>query len=394
MLRGLFRRIEQLITRRARVDDELFDELEEALIEGDVGVQTAMRLVQELREAARRERMSTPEEVRQQLRVQVEAILRRPEAANGIRWAETPPTLVMVVGVNGTGKTTSIGKLAQMLRRQGRKVVLAAADTFRAAAIDQLELWSQRVGVEMIRHREGADPAAVVFDAVQAARARGADVVIADTAGRLHTKTNLMEELRKVNRVAERALERPADEVLLVLDATIGQNAVSQARSFAEALPVSGIILTKLDGSARGGVIVTVVDELGLPIKFAGTGEKADDLAPFSPERFAQALFGEEAEAAEAAEPPAARAPWEGEAPAAPFEARGKGEEARGEGAGGSAGASPSQPDTTWQVPPPAPAEPEPAAAEVPVEEPEPEPEATTEAEPPKRPAWKRWFGG
>jgi fused signal recognition particle receptor len=292
MLRGLFKKIGQLITGRGRVDEELFDELEEALIEADVGVHTATRLVQELREATRRERLSTPEEVRGHLRGEIAAILGSDEA--GMHWAGTPPTLCLVVGVNGTGKTTSIAKLAQLMRRQGKRVVLAAADTFRAAAIDQLELWSQRVGVELIKHKEGADPAAVVFDAVQAARARGAELVIADTAGRLHTKTNLMEELKKVHRVAERALGRPADEILLVLDATLGQNAVSQARSFAEALPVSGIVLTKLDGTARGGVIVTVADELKLPIKFAGTGEKPDDFAPFSPQKFVASLFDEE----------------------------------------------------------------------------------------------------
>lgn len=293
MLRGLFRKIEQLITRRGRVDDELFDELEEALIEADVGVETSLRLVEELREATRRLRLSSAEEVKEHLRGEIAAILESEDA--GIRWASSPPTLIVVVGVNGTGKTTSIAKLAHHLRRSGKRVVLAAADTFRAAAIDQLETWAGRVGVDLIKHREGADPAAVVFDAVQAAQARGAEVVIADTAGRLHTKTNLMEELKKVHRVAERALGRPADEVLLVIDGTVGQNAVSQTRSFAEALPVTGIILTKLDGTARGGVIVTVADELKVPIKFAGTGEKPDDFAPFSPREFVNSLFDEEA---------------------------------------------------------------------------------------------------
>lgn len=289
MFKGLFRRIEQLVTRRGRIDDELYDDLEEALIEADVGPETSLQLVEGLREATRRLRLSSAEEVCEHLRGEIAAILEHPES--GIRWSRTPPTLVMVIGVNGTGKTTSIAKLAHLLRRQGKKVVLAAGDTFRAAAIDQLETWAQRINVEIVKHTEGADPAAVVFDAVQAARARGADVVIADTAGRLHTKANLMEELKKVHRVAERALGRPADEVLLVLDGTTGQNAITQTRAFAEALPVTGIILTKLDGTARGGVIVSVAEQLKVPIKFAGTGEKPDDFAPFSPREFVQALF-------------------------------------------------------------------------------------------------------
>jgi fused signal recognition particle receptor len=293
MLRGLFKKIGQLIARRARIDEELFDELEEALIEADVGVHTATRLVQELRADTRRGELANPDEVRSRLRDVLVAILDLPEL--GLRWSPIPPTLCTIVGVNGTGKTTSIAKLAYFARRQQKKVVVAAADTFRAAAIDQLEVWSQRVGAELIKHREGADPAAVVFDAVQAARARSADLVIADTAGRLHTRANLMEELKKVHRVAERALYRAPDEVLLVLDATLGQNAVSQARSFAEALPVSGIILTKMDGTARGGVIVTVADEFKIPIKFAGTGEKPEDFSPFNPRGFVAALFDEEA---------------------------------------------------------------------------------------------------
>ncbi len=293
MLRGLFKKIGHLITRRGRVDDELYDELEEALIEADVGVGTATRLVTDLRDATRRLRLASPEAARDHLREQIAAILNAGDRTP--RWSAVPPTLWLVVGVNGTGKTTSIAKLAHLSQSQGRRVLLAAGDTFRAAAIDQLELWANRVGVEVVKHREGADPAAVVFDAVQAARARGIDLVIADTAGRLHTRTNLMEELRKVNRVAERALERPADELLLVLDGTLGQNSVSQSRAFAEALPVTGLILTKLDGTARGGVIVTVVDELGLPVKFAGFGEKPENLGLFSPEKFTAELFtGEE----------------------------------------------------------------------------------------------------
>jgi len=295
MFRGLFKKVtekvQQLVTRRGKIDEELYDELEETLLESDVGVHTATRLVQSLREATRKQRLSTADEVTDWLKAEIQRTLASEEQE--IRWSPEPPTLIMVVGVNGTGKTTSTAKLAQYLKGQRKKVLLAAADTFRAAAIDQLAIWADRIGVELVRHADGADPAAVVFDAVQAGRARGVDVVIADTAGRLHTKSNLMEELKKVNRVAERALGRPTDEVLLVLDGTIGQNAISQAESFAQALPLSGIILTKLDGTARGGVIVTVKDELGLPIKFVGTGEKAGDFDVFRPREFADALFAE-----------------------------------------------------------------------------------------------------
>lgn len=295
MFRGLFQKVTQkvndLFTGRTRIEESLYDELEETLIESDVGVHTATHLVASLRDAVRKNRLSTAEEVTDWLKGEIDRILSTGDRE--IRWASPPPTLIMVVGVNGTGKTTSIAKLAQLLTRQRKKVVLAAADTFRAAAIDQLQVWSDRIGVDMVRHKEGADPAAVVFDAVQAGRARGADVVIADTAGRLHTKSNLMDELKKVNRVAERALGRPTDEVLLVLDATIGQNAVSQARAFMEAVPVSGIVLTKMDGTARGGVILSVNEELKLPIKFIGTGERADDFDVFKPREFADALFAE-----------------------------------------------------------------------------------------------------
>ena len=291
MFRGLFQKVTQLVTRRGKIDEELYDELEDSLIESDVGVQTASALVTRLREATRKNRLSSAEEVRTWLKDEISRILASGDT--GIRWSPRSPTLIMAVGVNGTGKTTSTAKLAQYFVGQRKKVLLAAADTFRAAAIDQLQVWSERVGVEMVRHREGADPAAVVFDAVQAGRSRGVDLVIADTAGRLHTKANLMEELKKVNRVAERALERPTDEILLVLDATLGQNTVSQARSFAEAIPVSGIVLTKMDGTARGGVIISVADELGIPIKFMGTGEKSTDFEVFRPAEFANALFAE-----------------------------------------------------------------------------------------------------
>ncbi len=290
MFRNLFSKVTQLFTGRTKIDDELYDELEETLILSDVGVYTATRLVSELRTATRKQRLSTAEEVQDWLKAEISRLLTVGDSE--FHFAPEGPTLALIVGVNGTGKTTSTAKLAQYYSRQRKKVLLAAADTFRAAAIDQLDIWAKRVGVDMVRHKENADPAAVVFDAVQAARARGADLVIADTAGRLHTKTNLMEELKKIGRISEKALGRPADEVLLVLDATIGQNAIQQAESFQEALPLSGIILTKLDGTAKGGVILTIKDELGLPIKFIGTGEKAEDFDLFRPEKFASGLFG------------------------------------------------------------------------------------------------------
>jgi fused signal recognition particle receptor len=289
MFKGLFKKIDQLITGRGKIDDDLFDELEELLIQSDVGVHTTTRIVEDLRQATRRNRLSDAEEVRAFLRKELTDILSLGDTR--LRTAAEPPTVYLMVGVNGTGKTTTTAKLANRLKGQGKRVLLAAADTFRAAAIDQLEIWANRVGVEMVKHKEGADPAAVVYDAIQAARSRRMDTVIADTAGRLHTKTNLMEELKKVHRVVERELGRPADEVLLVLDATIGQNAVNQAKSFAEALPLTGIVLAKLDGTARGGVVITVKDELGIPIKLVGTGEKPADLDEFRPEQFVAALF-------------------------------------------------------------------------------------------------------
>jgi fused signal recognition particle receptor len=291
MFRGLFNRVTEVFQSRGRLDEDTLDELEDTLIEADVGVLTATRLVTDLADAARKQRLATVEQGEEWLRTEISRVLEAGDTR--LNWHPSPPTLVLVVGVNGTGKTTSVAKLAARLRREGRKPLIAAADTFRAAAIDQLEVWADRIQVDLVRHREGADPAAVVFDAVQAARNRGADVVVADTAGRLHTKANLMDELKKVHRISERALGRPADEVLLVLDATLGQNAVSQAKSFAEALPITGIILTKMDGTARGGVILTIKDELGIPIKYVGTGERAEDFDVFRPAEFTRALFAE-----------------------------------------------------------------------------------------------------
>lgn len=291
LFKGLFQKVDQLLTGRRPVDDELFDELEEALIQADLNIHTTMRIVDDLRQVARKERISEAEDIRKRLMDDLAETL----SAGGdqsLRVSGQHPTVYLMVGVNGTGKTTSIAKLAHRFRSQGKRVVLAAADTFRAAAIDQLEIWANRTGVEIIKQREGADPAAVVYDALQAAISRQADVVIADTAGRLHTKGNLMEELRKIGRVIERELGRPADEVLLVLDATTGQNAVSQAREFKAAVPITGVVLTKLDGTAKGGIVVTLKDELGIPVKLVGTGEKMEDLEDFDSRDFANALMG------------------------------------------------------------------------------------------------------
>ncbi|MCL6519779.1 MAG: signal recognition particle-docking protein FtsY [Armatimonadetes bacterium] len=289
LFKGLFQKVDQLLSRGRLVDDEFFDELEEALIQADLNVHTTMRIVSGLREDARKERISEPEQVRERLKQQLAEILCQGEGP-ALRGSDGLSTY-LIVGVNGTGKTTSIAKLAHRFKSQGKRVILAAADTFRAAAIDQLEIWANRIGVDLIRQREGADPAAVVYDAIQAAKSRKADVLIADTAGRLHTRSNLMEELKKISRVIERELGRPADETLLVLDATTGQNAISQAREFLSAVNVTGIVLAKLDGTAKGGIVVTIKDELGIPIKLVGTGEKLEDLEEFNCNDFVESLL-------------------------------------------------------------------------------------------------------
>ena len=293
MLRGFFRRITDLITQAPRLDDALFDEMEELLIASDVSVRTAETLVGGLRAAVRERRATDAAGVRRALEESIAAILSRHRASLAQPGA-AGLTAYLVVGVNGTGKTTTIAKLARRFTLAGHRGLLAAADTFRAAAIEQLEIWGQRVGVDVVRHQPGGDPAAVVFDALQSARARGLDFVIADTAGRLHTKRNLMEELRKIARVGERELGRPLDETLLVLDATTGQNALAQAREFSAAAAVSGIVLTKLDGTAKGGAIITIADETTIPIKLIGTGEGLEDLTDFDPEAYARSLFEEE----------------------------------------------------------------------------------------------------
>ena len=279
--------VEDMLGAFTKIDDDLFDELEEILIMSDVGVQTSSKICDLLREEVKSQRVTDPSKIKGMLKEIVSGMLAGGEELR----ISTKPSVILVIGVNGVGKTTTIGKLAALLKSQGKKVLLGAADTFRAAAIDQLEIWSERAGAELIKHSEGADPAAVVFDALAAGKARGSDVIICDTAGRLHNKKNLMDELAKISRVISRETEGCDVEVLLVLDATTGQNAVNQAREFKEAAGITGIVLTKLDGTARGGIIIAIRDELGLPVKFVGVGEKIDDLQPFSAGTFTDALF-------------------------------------------------------------------------------------------------------
>jgi fused signal recognition particle receptor len=288
---SLLDRMGSLLSRKKRIDSELLGEMEEILIQSDIGVNTTMKLISRVRERVKQDKLEgTPGSVIQLLKDELLAILGTEEARLDID--SHKPYVIMVLGVNGTGKTTTIAKLAAGLRSDGRKVVLAAADTFRAAAVDQLEIWSQRVGgLDLIKHKGGSDPAAVAYDAIQAAVARGSDVVIIDTAGRLHTKKNLMEELKKIKRVADRALPGAPHEVLLVLDATTGQNAISQARQFKEAVEVTGVALAKLDGTAKGGIVVAIKDEFDIPVKLVGIGEKLEDLEDFSPRDFVDALF-------------------------------------------------------------------------------------------------------
>lgn len=271
------------------IDEELFDELEEALIQADVGVNTSFKLVDKLRRTARENKLKEAQELKAYLEKEIEEILVAGEHVLHLEKGKL--NVILMVGVNGAGKTTSTGKLIHMLKKEGYKVLVAAGDTFRAAAVDQLLIWCQRNGVDLIKHNEGADPAAVVYDGLQAAKSRKCDVLIIDTAGRLQNKTNLMEELKKVRRVIDK--EAPAQqEVLLTLDATTGQNALSQAKIFTEAVGVTGVILTKLDGTAKGGVVLGIQDEYGLPVKFVGTGEKIDNFEPFNPELFSKALLG------------------------------------------------------------------------------------------------------
>lgn len=288
IFRGLRNRIDRLFGRGI-IDEELFAELEDALIQSDVDVTIAGEIMQEVRERARRERIEAPEGLRQAIQDAVTTRLHAEES--GLATGESP-TLYVFLGVNGAGKTTTIAKLAHELRRQGKGVLLAAGDTYRAAAIEQLEAWAERIGVAIVRGQPGGDAGAVIFDAVQAAKARGLDYVLADTAGRQHTKENLMQELAKVVRVAEKALGRKPDEILLVLDGNTGQNAIRQAQEFSKAAGVTGAVITKLDGTSKGGAIIGVMHTLGIPIKLVGLGEKPEDLIPFRSADFARELVG------------------------------------------------------------------------------------------------------
>lgn len=287
---GFLSKLEALLGRDRGFDEGLVEELETLLVTSDIGIRTAQRLIAELQNNLEKEERGSPQAIRAKLKNRVELALGQRVEPWGL--AHTP-TVVMVIGVNGVGKTTTIGKLAARYTEQGKKVVLAAGDTFRAAAVEQLEVWAERAGAEVVKGEEGADPASVIYTAVEQARATEADLVLCDTAGRLQTKVNLMNELSKVHRVIGKAMEGAPHEVLLVLDATTGQNAISQAQKFSEAVPVNSLVLSKLDGTAKGGVVVAVADELDLPVRFVGVGEGIDDLRDFDPETFVEALFAE-----------------------------------------------------------------------------------------------------
>lgn len=281
--------IEEMLDSFEEFNDDLYTELEEILVMSDVGVETAAYLTEELKKRVDSEKLKSTKQVKNEIKEIVAEMLQGGEDMGLI----TQPSIILMIGVNGAGKTTTIGKLAAMYKAQGKSVIMAAADTFRAAAIDQLAVWAQRAGVDIIKHDEGSDPAAVIFDAIQAGKARYTDIILCDTAGRLHNKKNLMDELNKIYRVIDRELPYSDREVLLVLDATTGQNAVNQAREFMQVCELTGIVLTKLDGTARGGVVLSIKNELKLPVKFIGVGEGIDDLQPFNPRMFAESLFDE-----------------------------------------------------------------------------------------------------
>jgi fused signal recognition particle receptor len=287
---NLAERIEEVVAFSKEIDRSTLDDLEATLIGADLGTTTTHEVLEKLRDKADRKQIKNVEELKRLLKEELLAILDRGNAAP-VRKVDGTPEVILVVGVNGTGKTTTIGKLAQAFRSDGKTVLLCAADTFRAAAIDQLEVWGQRTGTEVIKTKAGGDPAAVLFDALQAASARKTDYVIVDTAGRLHTKTNLMSELEKMRRTAQRIIPGAPHETLLVMDATTGQNGLQQARLFTQAAGVTGIVLTKLDGTAKGGVVVAITRELGVPVRYVGVGEKAGDLLPFEPKEFVDSLF-------------------------------------------------------------------------------------------------------
>ena len=289
MLKGLFKRVGAAIRGRAVVDDELMEEIEEALIQADVNVNLALEIVEHLRDRAEKKHITEPEGLFDLLRGEVKNILKPAESP--LNTGPTAPTTFLILGVNGVGKTTTIAKIANWYREAGSKVLIVAGDTFRAAAIEQLEEWARRAGCDIIRQQQGSDPSAVAYDAMQAAKARGTNLVLIDTAGRLHTRSNLMEELVKINRTVERELGRPPDEKLLVIDGTTGQNAMSQVKEFHEAVGVTGLVVTKLDGTAKGGIVLSLVKEYKIPIKLMGVGEKLDGLRLFSAAEYAEGMF-------------------------------------------------------------------------------------------------------
>jgi fused signal recognition particle receptor len=284
-------RVEDLFSRRKKIDEDFFEELEEILIGADVGVGTVMKLIENLRAEVRKRKIEEPSELQPILSEMIVALLKGDEQS-GLKMAHSGLTVFLFVGVNGVGKTTTIGKMAHLFKSQGKKVLLAAGDTFRAGAIEQLEVWGKRAGVDVIKQQSGSDPAAVMFDALHAAKSRGVDILLCDTAGRLQNKVNLMEELNKIYRVISREIPDAPHEVLLVLDATTGQNALNQAKMFDEKSGLTGLVLTKLDSTAKGGIVVAIRQELQLPVKFVGLGEKMDDLQQFDTDQFVHALFG------------------------------------------------------------------------------------------------------
>ncbi|MBQ7131725.1 MAG: signal recognition particle-docking protein FtsY [Oscillospiraceae bacterium] len=284
---AMISRIERLVNKFTKIDEDFFEELEETLIMSDVGVQTSCEICEQLRKKIKETGATDPKEIVALIKEIIAEMLGDDTDLS----LNTTPSVILVIGVNGAGKTTTIGKLSAQFKQQGKNVLVAAADTFRAAAIDQLEVWTQRAGVDIVKHSEGSDPASVVFDALCAAKARGCDVVICDTAGRLHNKKNLMDELAKINRIIQKQAEGCDIETLLVLDATTGQNAVNQARLFSETADINGIVLTKLDGTAKGGIVITIRNELNIPVKLIGVGEKIEDLQKFNAKDFVDALF-------------------------------------------------------------------------------------------------------
>jgi fused signal recognition particle receptor len=288
---GFVEKIDRLFLGKKTIDQELLDELESVLFEADLGVKTSTRLIEGVQQGLKRGELQDPDRVKEFIKQEIFRILKSGEKPLSINFAQTKPFVFVVVGVNGVGKTTTIAKIAHQYSAQKRKILIGAADTFRAAAVEQLEIWAKRVGADLVKQSKGSDPSAVAFDSIHAAKSRDVDLVFIDTAGRLHTKVNLMEELKKVKRIVARECPGAPHEILLVLDATTGQNAISQAKLFNEAIGVTGIALTKLDGTAKGGIIVSITEELNIPIRFIGVGEGIDDLKEFNADEFVQALF-------------------------------------------------------------------------------------------------------